>query len=91
MQSPFAVGGCKSLEFKPEFVVTTSGRTSKADGASLDAKVSYPAGSSAEEANIASVKVELPEQLPSRLTTLQKACTAAQFEAIPRTAHRHRS
>ena len=42
-------------------------------------------GSSAqtEEANIKSVKVELPEQLPSRLTTLQKACTSAQFNANP--------
>ncbi len=79
----FAVGGCKSLAFKPAFTVSTSGRTSKADGASLDAKVSYPAGSVGSEANIASVKVELPEQLPSRLTTLQKACTAAQFETDP--------
>jgi hypothetical protein len=31
--------------------------------------------------NIAKVKVSLPKQLPSRLTTLQKACTAATFEA----------
>src|ERR1700691_2173448 len=81
ISSPFAVGGCKSLEFKPKFTVSTSGRTSKAKGASLDAKVSYPAGSVGTEANIASVKVDLPKQLPSRLTTLQKACTAAQFEA----------
>jgi hypothetical protein len=29
------------------------------------------------------VKVDLPKQLPSRLTTLQKACTAAQFESNP--------
>ena len=29
------------------------------------------------------VKVDLPKQLPSRLTTLQKACTEAQFNADP--------
>ncbi|HEV3320505.1 MAG TPA: hypothetical protein VG053_12380 [Solirubrobacteraceae bacterium] len=83
VSSSFAVGGCKGLAFKPSFTVSTGGRTSKADGASLDAKVSYPPGSMGSEANIASVKVELPKQLPSRLTTLQKACTAAQFEANP--------
>ena len=48
--------------------------------------VSNPTGitlSQAEEANIARVKVDLPKQLPSRLTTLQKACTAAVFDANP--------
>ena len=42
-------------------------------------------GSSAqtEEANIARVKVDLPKQLPSRLTTLQKACTAVVFDSNP--------
>ena len=35
------------------------------------------------QANIARVKVELPKALPSRLTTLQKACTAQVFEANP--------
>ena len=29
------------------------------------------------------MKVDLPKQLPSRLTTLQKACTSAQFESNP--------
>ena len=42
-------------------------------------------GSSAQtdEANISRVKVDLPKQLPSRLTTLQKACTSAQFDTNP--------
>jgi hypothetical protein len=83
VQSPFAAGGCQSLAFKPKFTVSTSGHTSRAKGASLDAKVSYPAGSVGSETNIARVKVDLPKQLPSRLTTLQKACTAQTFNANP--------
>jgi hypothetical protein len=83
VSSPFAVGGCKSLAFKPKFTASTSGRTSRKDGASLDVKLSFPAGSVGSEANIAMAKVSLPRQLPSRLTTLQKACPAATFEANP--------
>jgi hypothetical protein len=83
VSTPFAVAGCKSLAFKPKFMVATSGHTSRARGASLDAKVSYPAGSVGKEANIAYVKVSLPKQLPSRLTTLQKACPAATFGRDP--------
>ncbi len=82
VSSPFAVEGCKSLAFRPSFTASTQGKASKADGASLDVKVTYPAGG---EANIKSVKTELPRMLPSRLSTLQKACTAAVFEANPAT------
>ncbi len=78
--APFAVAGCAGLSFGPKFSVATSGRTSKADGASLDAKLVFPAGA---ESNIAHVRVELPKQLPSRLTTLQKACPVGTFEANP--------
>jgi hypothetical protein len=83
VSSKFAAGGCKSLDFKPRFTVSTSGHTSKANGASLDAKVVYPPFKAGSEANIAYVKVSLPKQLPSRLTTLQGACTAAQFGVDP--------
>ncbi len=88
ISSHFQVGSCQSLKFAPDFKVSTSGKTSKANGASLDAKVIYPTGplgdnQASSQSNIARVKVELPKQLPSRLTTLQKACTAAQFEANP--------
>ncbi len=81
--TPFQAADCANLAFQPTFKASTSGRTSKADGASLTARLSYPGGLLGVESNIASVKVELPKQLPSRLTTLQKACSAAQFEANP--------
>jgi hypothetical protein len=81
--NPFQAADCSSLKFAPKFTVTTSGKTSKANGASLTAKLTYPTGSLGQDANIKQVKVDLPKQLPSRLTTLQKACTAAQFNANP--------
>jgi hypothetical protein len=80
--APFEAADCSSLGFKPAFKVATSGRTSKANGASLTAKLAVP-GALGTQANIARVKVELPKQLPSRLPTLQKACRAATFEANP--------
>jgi hypothetical protein len=78
--APFAVSGCAGLHFGPTFKVSTAGHTSRADGASLVAELTVPAGA---QSNIAKVKVELPKQLPARLTTLQKACLAATFEANP--------
>ncbi len=80
---PFQATNCKNLAFTPEFTVSTSGKTSKANGASLTAKVSEPAGAFGTQANISRVKVDLPKQLPSRLTTLQKACTDKQFNENP--------
>jgi hypothetical protein len=86
LSDPFQVGGCQGLPFKPLFTVSTSGKTSKAAGASLITRVSFPrdlSSGGSTEANIAKVHVELPKQLPSRLTTLQKACTERQFDADP--------
>jgi hypothetical protein len=83
VEVPFQVANCAVLAFKPGFAVSTSGKTSKADGASLSVKLTYPKAPFGSQANVKSVKVDLPKQLPSRLTTLQKACTAAQFEANP--------
>jgi hypothetical protein len=82
LSDPFQVGGCEALGFKPRFSVSTSGKTSRAKGASLVTKIAYPAPYTSY-ANIAKIKVELPKQLPSRLTTLQKACLAKVFEANP--------
>jgi hypothetical protein len=88
ISSPFQMGSCRSLLFKPNFKVSTNGKTSRKNGASLDAKIIYPktplgANQASSQSNIKSVKVDLPKRLPSRLTTLQKACTSATFEANP--------
>jgi uncharacterized low-complexity protein len=77
--STFQAEGCSALAFKPSFTASTSAKTSKANGASLEVKVSQPFG----QANINSVVTSLPKQLPSRLTTLQKACLEATFAANP--------
>ncbi|HEY1687455.1 MAG TPA: hypothetical protein VGF95_01170 [Solirubrobacteraceae bacterium] len=88
ISSHFQMGSCRSLAFQPDFKVSTSAKTSRKDGASLDAKILYPTGKleanqASSQANVAYVKVELPKQLPSRLSTLQKACLAATFQANP--------
>ncbi|HEY5193360.1 MAG TPA: hypothetical protein VIJ39_05745 [Solirubrobacteraceae bacterium] len=80
---PFQVTNCAILAFKPGFKVSTSGKTSRAKGASLNVKLTYPKAPFGSQANIKSVKVDLPKRLPSRLTTLQKACTSGQFESNP--------
>jgi hypothetical protein len=79
LSAPYQVTGCESLPFKPSFTVATQGRTSRANGASLTARLTQLPG----EANIHSVKVELPKALPSRLTTLHKACPEDTFQADP--------
>ena len=79
VSSPFAVTGCANLPFKPSFTASTQGTTSKQNGASLVVKLAQNAG----EANIHKVDLQLPTAFPSRLSTLQKACTDAQFNANP--------
>jgi hypothetical protein len=86
--SHFQMGSCRSLLFNPNFKVFTSGKSSRQNGVSFGARVVYPVGNlghdqASSQSNIHYVKVELPRDLPSRLSTLQKACTVAQFNANP--------
>ena len=69
----------RGAAFKPSFKAKTSAKTSKANGASLETTLNIGAG----QTNFKSVMVQLPKQLPSRLTTLQKACPEAVFNANP--------
>jgi hypothetical protein len=78
LSSPFQVSGCGSLAFKPTLAVSAGAKTSKRIGAGIEVKIAQPP----HEANIRQVVLTLPKVLPARLSTLQKACTAASFEAV---------
>jgi hypothetical protein len=80
VSAPFAAAGCKNLPFKPDFSASTTGKTSKALGASLNVKIT---SASLGQANIAKVDVEIPKALPTQLKTLNHACTEAQFNSNP--------
>jgi hypothetical protein len=80
VSSPFEATNCASLPFSPRLRASTVGRPSRTNGIGFDVKIVEGV---AGEANAQSVKVELPRQLPSRLTTLQKACRVTVFEADP--------
>lgn len=77
--SRFQAAGCASLPFSPGFEVTTRAAHTRRYGAYLHVKVTSSAG----QANIKSVRVELPKILPARDETLNQACSAAQFVADP--------
>ncbi len=79
VSSHYEAANCATLPFKPGFTVATRAKTSKANGASLVVKVTQKPG----EANIHKVDLQLPKVLPSRLSTLQKACTETQFNTNP--------
>jgi hypothetical protein len=87
VSSPYQAASCQGLPFHPVLSASTAGITSKVNGASLHVKITSSGGpdhkAGEEEANIAKVELTIPNALPSRLTTLQKACTEAQFNANP--------
>jgi hypothetical protein len=81
VSSRFQAANCQGLPFHPVFTVSTQAKTSKHNGASLTVKGKFPTGN----ANIHSVAVILPKQLPARLTTIQQACPEGTFAANPAT------
>lgn len=77
---PFEATNCAALPFAPKLTAATVGRPSRANGIGLDVKI---VEGFVRESNARSVHVELPKQLPSRLTTLRNACLVAVFDANP--------
>lgn len=80
---PFQVTNCAALKFRPKFSASTSAKTSRHNGAKLHVSLAYPKAPFGTQANIKSVHVELPKVLPSRLSTLNRACLDSVFNQNP--------
>ncbi len=80
---PFQVTNCAILKYTPQIKVTTIGHASKANGASLNFKISYPKNALGTQSWFNEAKFSIPKQLPARLTTIQRACIAATYETNP--------
>ena len=80
VSKPFQVSNCGSLPFGPTLTAEAGGHGSKTNGTNLNVTVT---SKGLGQANIAKVDLTLPAALPSRLTTIQKACLASVFEANP--------
>jgi hypothetical protein len=80
VSSPFFASNCASLPFQPTLTATVGAQGSKFKGTSLKVKVE---SAGLGQANIRKVDLTLPSVLPSRESTIEKACLAATFEANP--------
>jgi hypothetical protein len=80
VSSPFKISNCAGLPFAPKLTATVSGPGSKVNGTAFAVTVESPG---LGQANIHKVDLTIPAVLPSRLTTIQKACLEAVFNANP--------
>jgi len=80
---PFQTANCGNLKYTPKFTASVGPKSTKANGVGLVFKIAYPAGAMGAQSWFRKVKIDLPKQLPARLTTLQKGCLANVFEANP--------
>ncbi len=94
ISSHFQMGSCRQLDVQAELqglhlgqdLADRRGEPGREDRVSH--RATWAINQASSQSNIKSVKVDLPKQLPSRLTTLQKACPSATFEREPRDVSR---
>ena len=82
LSARFQVGNCAALPFHPKLRAGAAGKASKANGTTFTVNVT---SAGLGQASIAKVALTLPKALPTRLTTIQKACLEATFNANPAT------
>ena len=75
---PFQMANCTSLPFKPRLTaITKANGEFQGHGASLHVALQAPPGG----ANLRSLKLDLPQRLPARLATVQRACPESVFDS----------
>ncbi len=79
LSSPFQVGGCRALGFKPKLALKLSGKTKRTGHPALTATVTYP--SKGAYANIAAAQVTLPHSEFLDQAHIGTVCTRVQFAA----------
>jgi hypothetical protein len=80
LSSHFGVGSCRELAFHPKIATSTGAKGSRLNGVSLHFLITPAKAAQGTQAWLKELKFTLPRQFPSRLTTIQKACTANVFE-----------
>jgi hypothetical protein len=80
ISQPLHLSNCAALPFTPKLTATVLGHASKVDGTEF--KVTLES-EGLGQANIHKVDLTLPGVLPSRLSTIQKACLEVVFNANP--------
>jgi uncharacterized repeat protein (TIGR01451 family) len=78
LTSPFQVGGCSALKFKPKLKISLKGGTKRHRFPALKAVLTYPKGN---YANIASAQVTLPHSAFLEQSHIGTVCTRVQFAA----------
>jgi hypothetical protein len=80
VSSRFQVANCAGLKFSPKLTALTRANGEFAGhGASLHVVIATAQG----QANMRSLKMDLPQRLPARLQTIQHACPQRIFNASP--------
>ena len=77
VESPFQVGSCSALAFKPKLALSLKGGTSRAQHPALKAVLTQPGG----QANIGSVSVTLPRSAFLDQSHIKTICTRVQFNS----------
>jgi hypothetical protein len=88
VETHFELGSCQALKFEPRLTLSTQGKTSKASGASLTAKIAHPESSLAvneaeSQTNLQTLRLQLPKQLTLRHAAPAGTCAAQVFQADP--------